>query len=576
MKIFSSLLAFGVASNAVLVKAQDIDNGEVQQVPSTMTLTQFQKVLRTFLDDEMAVVIDALVSGGHEFSLTEDGVPMTATDDDTKRTVGHPNAEESLETMLIERISTIETEGNGSRRRILKNHHHRHKARKEGKEELLPPHQRGRFVDVEPASIPTQVNATWDGIIAHAWEMAKVVSSPSDELSSSNKKSKIRGRGSGTGTDSDIAEIAVDEEELVTNWSDEADTLFLVCHSTQQALDGNGHLKHILTAAGKDVLLDTPQDNVEVVHSSPLLTCVILSMQPTYALNIAERRSANSDSALTLVPWIDVMKISPDIFDQILNVNEGIIADESNGGDERQRGLRNFRRTQANTSDSLEVVFTPYNSSESLLWDADLPSDDAMESKYIVFSLVSPSTLEDAQGVVQSLLDMAKVGRRRRMTSGEQSTAAATSISDAFSITRAALNAGNDLSASARHWSRILDDGIESDNACSAMVEAVSLQTSLVSSSYEFLLNPEGPSMSSTEYTACVASVIAGLAVNPKVINVGIVPSHVELHNDKAQWVLQGSVIKNNEWRRPFFEAGLDGGGQIVSVSDTGVDTNNW
>jgi hypothetical protein len=175
-----------------------------------------------------------------------------------------------------------------------------------------------------------------------------------------------------------------------------------------------------------------------------------------------------------------------------------------------------------------------------------------MESKYIVFSLSAPSTLEDAEDVIKKLMDMAKVGQRRRMTtvSHESNKRHASryetkSISEAFSITRVAANNGDDsASSSARQWSRMLVSGLEANNECKTMVEHINLQTSLVKSSYEFLLVAEGTSMNVTTYTACLASVIAGLAVNPRVINVGIVPKHVELHNVKAQWVLQGKIFE--------------------------------
>jgi hypothetical protein len=356
-----------------------------------------------------------------------------------------------------------------------------------------------------------------------------------------------------------------DSDELFTEWSDETETLFLVCHSSQQELDGNSHLKEILTAAGKDVNTMGAPQNIEIVHSSPLMTCVILSMQPTYAWSIAERGLAG-DSRINIAPWVDVMKISPELFDQILTIDESVVGEESNEHF-RERGLRNFRRVQANTTEAT-------NDKESLLW-VESTSDnnaDTMENKFIVFSLTPPSTVEDAQDAVQSLVDMANIGQRRRMAADVHSSEM--SIRDTFSITGAG---GNRMPSSARHWSRLLESGLESGSDCSTLLQDAKLQTSLVKSSYEFLLVPV-ETMNSTAYAACVASTVAGLAVNPRVLNVGIVPRQVKLDNHKAQWVLQGSLVKANDstsWRRPFFEAGLTGQGQTVSVSDTGLDTSN-
>lgn len=51
----------------------------------------------------------------------------------------------------------------------------------------------------------------------------------------------------------------------------------------------------------------------------------------------------------------------------------------------------------------------------------------------------------------------------------------------------------------------------------------------------------------------------------------------VEIHhtpkpvNTNAQWIMQSG----HEGRTPFFDVGLDGEGQVVTVSDTGIDPNN-
>ena len=543
---------------------------DVQALPSSMSLTQFQKVLHTFLDDEMAVVVDELVSPAHEFHLS-DGVYATTDDDEANI----KDAESTLETMLTNRISFVETDQNGYRRRILKNHRHKHrdsKLSKSGKEAAAP-NQRGRFADVDPASIPLKVNATWDGIISHAWDMAKLRSKHDASSTVSGRGKAGRGRASSAGSEEYEADDNLIEHELVTDWADESETLFIVCHSSEQSLDGNSHLKEILTAAGKDVNVMVTSESIEVVHSSPSLTCVVLSMKPTYAWRIAERGSVGTaDSSISIAPWADVMKISPELFEQIMAIDERNIDGEI---DVRQRGLYDFRRTEeANTTEAVDEEESPF-------WVSDTPANAnayAMEDKYIVFSLTSPSTIEDAHGVIRSLEEMAEVGQRRRTLSDMDLYSHPMSITEAFSITRDQSFGDNSISSSsAHHWSRLLESGLESDNKCITLFKRISLQASLIKSSYEFLLIPED-TMDSATYIACVASAVAGLSVNPMVLNIGIVPKHVQLDNDKAQWVLQGSAVNTNDstsWRRPFFDAGLMGQGQVVSVSDTGLDLNN-
>jgi len=70
--------------------------------------------------------------------------------------------------------------------------------------------------------------------------------------------------------------------------------------------------------------------------------------------------------------------------------------------------------------------------------------------------------------------------------------------------------------------------------------------------------------------TFCVIGMLAGLAINPKVCQLEITPQQT-VANDNAQWLTQTGV--KNE--RPFFDVGLDGTGQVVAVSDTGVDRDS-
>mmetsp|Transcript_33715 Transcript_33715/g.74240 ORF Transcript_33715/g.74240 Transcript_33715/m.74240 type:complete len:965 (+) Transcript_33715:233-3127(+) len=68
----------------------------------------------------------------------------------------------------------------------------------------------------------------------------------------------------------------------------------------------------------------------------------------------------------------------------------------------------------------------------------------------------------------------------------------------------------------------------------------------------------------------CVLGMLAGLGVNNKVCQIEITPTQT-VANDHAQWLTQTAV--RNE--KPFFDVGLDGTGQVVALSDTGVDRDN-
>ena len=64
----------------------------------------------------------------------------------------------------------------------------------------------------------------------------------------------------------------------------------------------------------------------------------------------------------------------------------------------------------------------------------------------------------------------------------------------------------------------------------------------------------------------CVLGMLAGLSVYRLVCQMEITPTQT-VSNDKAQWLIQTGV----ENEKPFFDRGLNGTGQVVAVSDTGV-----
>ena len=579
-----------------------------------MTLAQFQSVLRTFLDDEMAFIV-------HQKSSTSSRVFNETTEDvDDAITVAAESETNDFTALLEERVASIDkitTNGNRRRarrqRKLIKKNHHRNGNNDNNKdEESSFEEKRGRFH--KTITIPPEVETAWDGIVSHAWDMAKLFSSShvgdndhgGDESTEqrglkANKEKMSNDIGvifevpsSSSSTDESYESeedpssseqepfIAIDEEiELETNWSEEIDSLFFACHSSTTPMSGNEHLEQILIASGKDVRVEN--EYFDVVHSNPKMVCVILGMQPTFAWAIGkkfrEQLASGSSGSIALVPWVDVMKISPELFDSIMNINNDPVED---GYDDSSlvRGLRSFRRAQ-----DVNVEAAPGD----LFWDNAYVQQDSIADQYIVFSLVPPSTIENANSVMQDLIAMAANGRRRRLGQSIDDADAEEdikdvhrrklrklSLHDAFSITKSAVivNEGSSPSSSENHWSRILASGIESEHGCSSLMESIMIESSFDASSYEIKVSNDGNK--SSPNPACVASLIAGLAVHPLVVNVGVMSKSVKLDNAGAQYAVQGAVTTNaGEWKRPYFDAGLDGSGQIVSVSDTGLDTKN-
>jgi len=68
----------------------------------------------------------------------------------------------------------------------------------------------------------------------------------------------------------------------------------------------------------------------------------------------------------------------------------------------------------------------------------------------------------------------------------------------------------------------------------------------------------------------CALALTIALATMPEVCTLEVTSTPVPF-NDRAQWLIQS--FEKNE--RPFFDAGIRGEGQIVAVSDTGIDIHN-
>lgn len=68
----------------------------------------------------------------------------------------------------------------------------------------------------------------------------------------------------------------------------------------------------------------------------------------------------------------------------------------------------------------------------------------------------------------------------------------------------------------------------------------------------------------------CLAGLLPALAVRPDICHLEITPKKATA-NYNAQWMVQTGVVN----QRPFYDVGLDGTGQTVAISDTGIDVNN-
>ena len=109
---------------------------------------------------------------------------------------------------------------------------------------------------------------------------------------------------------------------------------------------------------------------------------------------------------------------------------------------------------------------------------------------------------------------------------------------------------------------------------CSQMFDDMVVRPRFGNKGFEILLNPDGEisgGWASATNTNCVVSLVAALASRSSVITVESNSEVTSDSNSNAQWISQS----NQEQHRPFFDAGITGLGEVVSVSDSGVDTNH-
>jgi len=125
-------------------------------------------------------------------------------------------------------------------------------------------------------------------------------------------------------------------------------------------------------------------------------------------------------------------------------------------------------------------------------------------------------------------------------------------------------------------WERVLTDGVE-NGACTDTVanrliwnyfpSSSSNNNNIAESTISLTFNH---SDATTVDKLCALAVLASLIVSPQVCTVETRKPQ-QTRNRNAQWLVQTGIDSN----RPWFDAGIMGSGQIVAVSDTGIDVNN-
>jgi hypothetical protein len=200
--------------------------------------------------------------------------------------------------------------------------------------------------------------------------------------------------------------------------------------------------------------------------------------------------------------------------------------------------------------------------------------------------------VDKAKEIINDVESMAKEGSDRRRylkkefeSKDDQMMGAKVSINDAFSLlssqsgTSAYRVMKKVSSPRSIDWARFLEDGLEADHRCNTMLSSLSIRAiDKDLRIFDIILNPfddenmtflkkfdEENLEASASNVNCIISMIMALSVHPRVISVEAdVP--VTPDDFQSQWITQSKV----QGDRPFFDVGLTGAGQIVSVTDSG------
>ena len=200
------------------------------------------------------------------------------------------------------------------------------------------------------------------------------------------------------------------------------------------------------------------------------------------------------------------------------------------------------------------------------------PNDDSIErsSSRLEVHLCAGATDDELRRMGRRLLDYLKL-----LDPDDSSRSLVASENIYADLTDEELQ---DLPARSRFWRRVFETGIDSPDGCQDTFDQLvpEMQHSdkspgeAIGFYISFDVNQHGFDSSSQTAISCVLSTIAGIALLPQVCSVDLNPL-ISTNNVDASAILQDPVNMNF----PFYNAGITGKGQVVGVSDSGLDTDN-
>ena len=389
-------------------------------------------------------------------------------------------------------------------------------------------------------SVGTQMHGQylWDHLVHHGWIVSEYFST------SSRQKLKNLRVSSAAPSDGYSQQKEKHFDSLVFP--------FLIC-SNSHIQSGAHRMNSIMS------LLHAHDQDAIVISNTPEQSCYHISSPMPTAKLIASSRLKEYD----IIPFTDIMKIGQGTMEHV---------------------TRDYWRlpTQERRMQALELGDTSFE------WERIIHITLAAGKK----SLKEGEVIAKGNEILQDIKEMAREGAsdRRKMTEGKKNRSQHTlSITNAFSLT-SVISTGVDQQredevADGRVdlWYRSLKHGIEADHTCDRMFASLLLKAQYKNKGFDLILNPQNETVlhstesseniddSSASNPHCVTSLIMALSLHPSVIYIEIaVPTTPD--DFESHWITQSDGISK---RRPFFDLGLKGKGQIISVADSGLDMNS-
>jgi len=383
-----------------------------------------------------------------------------------------------------------------------------------------------------------EIEIFWDHVINHGWHLSEA----QDRIHDANIRRKLAGSNTTEQNDSSV------EKESVLP--------FVVCSRTPLLQSGAQRLPPMLQftgAAEKDTIIVSNDDEQ---------TCFII---PTTFKKAKFVDAAISNDEYVIVPFTDLMKISSSTISQILSKEWSVPTPAAR--------LKEILRRGDDASDWERIIRISFLTGHS---------QEQSES----------SLTQKASQVLRDIKSSGQAGhtaRRRRLeTNSTALSERILTISDSFSLTSSLSTQHKTprrmqaLSSSRMpFFSRALESGIEASHFCDTMFNTLSIRAILEGNGVDIVLNPiehttkshalqDGDIESSASNINCVISLVIGLSAHPSVANIEL-DLPVTPDDYESQWITQSNI----QGRRPFFQSGLTGKGQIVSVTDSGLDINH-